>query len=58
MATQDDFVAEARMGKRYRLIEKLVKGAEPTGRKYQLYDEDVRGFALSVQPSGARSARA
>mgnify|MGYP006283080501 CR=1 FL=1 len=43
------------MGKRYRLIEKLVRAAEPTGRKYQLYDQEVLGFALSVQPSGARS---
>lgn len=40
---------------RVRLTEKLVRGAEPRGDDYQIFDEEVRGFALVVYPSGGRA---
>ena len=40
---------------RVRLTEKLVRGAEPRGDDYHIFDEEVRGFALVVYPSGGRA---
>lgn len=40
---------------RVRLTEKLVRAAEPRARDYQVFDEEVRGFAMVVYPSGGRA---
>lgn len=41
---------------RVRLTEKLVRGAEPRGDDYQIFDEEVRGFALwSIHRAAAPS---
>lgn len=40
---------------RERLTEKLVRAAEPRADDYQLFDEEVRGLALVVYPSGAKA---
>jgi integrase len=42
------------MPNRYRLTEKLVKGAPPRERDYYLFDEDVRGFGAVIYRSGGR----
>jgi integrase len=41
--------------KRIRLSEKVVKAAKPKGDDWQLYDDEVRGLALVVYPSGTRA---
>lgn len=40
---------------RVKLTEKFVRAAEPRGSDYQVFDEEVRGFALVVYPSGGRA---
>lgn len=40
---------------RVKLTEKFVRTAEPRGSDYQVFDEEVRGFALVVYPSGSRA---
>lgn len=44
-----------RVVERHRLSEKVVREAEPRGDDYQLFDADVRGFALVVYRSGTRA---
>ncbi|TQM90355.1 tyrosine-type recombinase/integrase [Roseinatronobacter monicus] len=43
------------MIKRLKLNEKSVREAERAVRVYQIFDTDVRGFSLSVYPSGNRA---
>jgi len=43
------------MVKRLKLNEKSVREAERSARVYQIFDTDVRGFSLSVYPSGNRA---
>lgn len=43
------------MPNRKHLTEKLVKAAEPRSDDWQLFDDEVRGLALVVYPSGSRS---
>ena len=40
---------------RVKLAEKLVRAAEPRADDYQIFDEEVRGLALVVYPSGGRA---
>ena len=43
------------MVNRLRLNEKAVRDAEPAeGRDYQIFDTDVRGFAVCVRAPGSR----
>ncbi len=44
------------MVNRLRLNEKSVRDAEPAeGRDYQIFDSEVRGFAVCVYRSGSRA---
>ena len=45
------------MGKRngVLLTKKIVEGAQARDKRYQLWDSEVTGFALRVEPSGART---
>ena len=43
------------MAKRIRLSEKVVKAAKPRADDWQLFDEEVRGLAVVVYPSGSRA---
>ena len=44
------------MVNRLRLNEKSVRDAEPAkGRDYQIFDTDVRGFAVCIYRSGSRA---
>lgn len=44
------------MVNRVRLNEKSVREAEPAkGRDYQIFDTDVRGFAVCIYRSGSRA---
>lgn len=44
------------MRKRERLTEKLVRDAVPTeGRDYQIFDDDIRGFAVCIYRGGGRA---
>jgi Arm DNA-binding domain len=45
------------MGKRngVLLTKKIVEGAQARVKRYQLWDSEVTGFALRVEPSGART---
>ena len=44
------------MVNRLRLNEKAVREAEPAeGRDYQIFDTDVRGFAVCIYRSGSRA---
>jgi len=40
---------------RVKLTEKFVRAAEPRSDDYQVFDDEVRGFALAVYRSGAKS---
>ena len=37
------------------LTERLAANAKPAGKEYNLHDVALQGFALRVQPSGAKS---
>jgi hypothetical protein len=44
------------MPRRIRLNEKSVREAEPIqGKDYQIFDTEVRGFAICIYRSGSRS---
>jgi integrase len=43
------------MVNRLKLNEKTVREAENLGRDYQIFDTDVRGFSITVYPSGNRA---
>ena len=43
------------MVNRLRLNEKTVREAENLGRDYQIFDTDVRGFSITIYPSGNRA---
>jgi len=43
------------MPRRERLTEKLVKAAAPAADDFQIFDEELRGFALVVYPSGRKA---
>ena len=44
------------MVNRLRLNEKTVRDAEPAeGRDYQIFDSEVRGFAVCIYRSGSRA---
>ena len=43
------------MVKRLKLNEKTVREAENLGRDYQIFDTDVRGFSITIYPSGNRA---
>lgn len=43
------------MPERQRLTEKLARTAEPRDDDYQIFDDDLRGFALVVYQSGTRA---
>lgn len=43
------------MVKRLKLNEKSVREAERAVRVYQIFDTDVRGFSISIYPSGNRA---
>ncbi len=44
------------MPKRIRLNEKSVREAEPIkGKDYQIFDTEVRGFAICIYRSGSRA---
>ena len=43
------------MVKRLKLNEKNVRDAENLGRDYQIFDTDVRGFSITIYPSGNRA---
>ncbi|MGI3211033.1 tyrosine-type recombinase/integrase [Roseovarius tibetensis] len=43
------------MVKRLKLNEKNVREAENLGRDYQIFDTDVRGFSITIYPSGNRA---
>ena len=43
------------MVNRLKLNEKNVREAENLGRDYQLFDTDVRGFSITIYPSGNRA---
>ena len=44
------------MPTRERLTEKLVRDAIPAeGRDYQIFDDDIRGFAVCVYRGGGRA---
>ena len=46
------------MVKRLRLNEKSVREAAPEpGRDYQIFDSEVRGFAICIYRSGNRASR-
>ncbi|MBN9568195.1 MAG: tyrosine-type recombinase/integrase [Alphaproteobacteria bacterium] len=40
---------------RVKLTEKMVRGLDPRAKDYQVFDEEVRGFAAVVYPSGSRA---
>lgn len=42
------------MATRQRLNERLVKGAEPRARPYQMFDDEVLGFSAVIQRTGSR----
>lgn len=43
------------MVNRLKLNEKTVRDAENLGRDYQIFDTEVRGFSITIYPSGNRS---
>ena len=43
------------MVNRLKLNEKNVREAENLGRDYQIFDTDVRGFSITIYPSGNRA---
>ena len=43
------------MANRLKLNEKTVREAENLGRDYQIFDTDVRGFSITIYPSGYRA---
>ena len=43
------------MANRLKLNEKTVREAENLGRDYQIFDTDVRGFSITIYPSGNRT---
>ena len=43
------------MVNRLKLNEKTVREAENLGRDYQIFDTDVRGFSVTIYPSGNRA---
>ena len=43
------------MVNRLKLNEKTVREAENLGRDYQIFDTDVRGFSITIYPSGNRA---
>lgn len=43
------------MVKRLKLNEKTVRDAANLGRHYQIFDTDVRGFSVTIYPSGNRA---
>ncbi len=43
------------MANRLKLNEKTVRDAENLGRDYQIFDTDVRGFSITIYPSGNRA---
>lgn len=43
------------MVKRLKLNEKTVREAANLGRDYQIFDTDVRGFSVTIYPSGNRA---
>lgn len=43
------------MVNRLKLNEKTVWEAENLGRDYQIFDTDVRGFSITIYPSGNRA---
>ena len=43
------------MANRLKLNEKTVRDAPNLGRDYQIFDSDVRGFSLTIYPSGNRT---
>lgn len=43
------------MAVRVKLTEKLVRAAEPRARDYQIFDDEIRGFAAVIYPSGSRA---
>ena len=43
------------MANRLKLNEKIVRDAENLGRDYQIFDTDVRGFSITIYPSGNRA---
>jgi len=40
------------MVNRLKLIAKSVREAENLGRDYKIFDSDVRGFSITIHPSG------
>lgn len=40
------------MVNRLKLIEKSVRDAENLGRDYQIFNSDMRGFSITIHPSG------
>jgi Arm DNA-binding domain len=55
-ASWDDDWRVSCMVNRLRLNEKSVREAEPAkGRDYQIFDADVRGFAVCIYRSGSRT---
>ena len=43
------------MVNRLKLNEKTVREAQNLGRDYQIFDTDVRGFSITIYPSGNRA---
>ena len=43
------------MASRLKLNERTVRDAPNPGRDYQIFDSDVRGFSLTIYPSGNRT---
>lgn len=43
------------MAQRYRLTEKLIRSAETRSKKYYLFDSELLGFSVAINPSGLRA---
>jgi hypothetical protein len=43
------------MTNRLKLNEKIVREAPNLGRDYQIFDTKVRGFSITISPSGRRA---
>jgi integrase len=38
-----------------KLTKRIIDAAEPTGERYRLWDQEVKGFGVVVRPSGSKS---
>ena len=38
-----------------KIAKRVVDGAEPTGKRYAIFDSEIKGFGLRVCPSGKKS---